>query len=96
MFDAHDNGIDDLPISLTLRQVLPSHFGPVHLRPVDDLEPMSIIDLNSLCNVGTLNDGSIIPMSRLHQVDTLVEVVILLHESALYIYFDTKKITNKS
>lgn len=90
MLDAHHNGIDDLPISLALGQVLPAHLGPVNLRTVKDLESMSIIDLNSLRNVGTLDDGSIVPMSGLHKVDTLVEVEILLHD-LLYIFILTQR-----
>lgn len=96
MLDAHHNSIDDLPITLAFWQVLAPHLGPIDLRTVEDLEAMSIIYLNSLRNVGTLNDGRIISMSGLNQVDTLVEVVILLHDLPYIFIFDTKKITNKS
>lgn len=90
MLDAHHNSIDYLPISLALGQVLPPHLGPVDLRTVKDLEAVGIIYLNPLRHVGTLNDGRIISMSGLDQVDTLVEVVILLHDLP-YIFILTQR-----
>lgn len=90
MFDTHHNSIDDLPIALAFWQVLAPDLGPIDLRTVEDLEAMSIIYLNSLRNVGTLNDGRIISMSGLNQVDTLVEVVILLHDLP-YIFILTQR-----
>lgn len=90
MFDTHHNSIDDLPITLAFWQVLAPDLSPIDLRTVEDLEAMSIIYLNSLRNVGTLNDGRIISMSGLNQVDTLVEVVILLHDLP-YIFILTQR-----
>lgn len=90
MLDTHHNSIDDLPIALAFWQVLAPDLGPIDLRTVEDLEAMSIIYLNSLRNVGTLNDGRIISMSGLNQVDTLVEVVILLHDLP-YIFILTQR-----
>ena len=57
---------------------------------MEDLEAVGIIYLNPLRDVGTFNDGRIISMSGLDQIDTLIEVVILLHDLP-YIFILTQR-----
>jgi hypothetical protein len=80
VFNAHNNGINNLSVSLSFRQVLATHLSPVNLSPVDYLEAVCIVNLNFLGNIGTLYNSSIVPMSRLNKIDTFIEAVILIHD----------------
>ena len=46
---------------------------------MDDLEAMGVIDLYFLMDIWAFNDGCVVPVALLDQVDPLVYVMILIH-----------------
>ena len=94
MLDAHNSSTDDLPIALSLGEVLPPDLGPEDVSPMKNFELMSPIDLNFVGDVGTFNNSGVVTVSGLNLVNSLVDVGIGVHD--LYIYFLLGFVTNKN
>lgn len=60
---------------------MPADFSPKDLGTVEDLESMGIVDLDFVGDVGTVDDSSIVPVARLHKVDSLVKIQRLIHDN---------------
>jgi hypothetical protein len=72
MFDSHNDSTDHFSVSFAFGKVLAANFSPVDLRPMENFQTMSIIDLNSLGNIRALDDSCIVFKSTLNKIGTLV------------------------
>ena len=79
MLDPNDYPVYDFAIALALGKIMPANLGPIDLGSMDDLEAMGVIDLYFLMDIWAFNDGCVVPVALLDQVDPLVYVMILIH-----------------
>ena len=94
MFYPYYNSTDNFSVAFSFRKVVSANLGPENLCTVKYLESMCIIDFYFVVNVGAVNDGNVIPMARLHKVDSLVKIQRLIHDN--YIVKSTNKSQIKS
>jgi len=79
VFDADNDSTDDLSVTLSFGGVLSSDLSPEDLGSVENFELLGSIDLNFMRNVGALDDGCVVTIARLHEIDSLVQVRVLMH-----------------
>jgi hypothetical protein len=81
VFDANDHSADNFPVAFAFGEVVPPDLSPKDLRPVQNFETVGIIDFNLVGDVRTVDDGNIVPVARLHKVDSLVKIQRLIHDN---------------
>lgn len=81
VFDAHHHCADNFSVSLAFGEIVPANLSPEDLCAVEYFESMSVVDLYFVCDVGTVDDGDVVAVSRLDKIDSLVEAERLIHEN---------------
>ena len=79
MFDTDNCSTDYLSVALAFGRVLTTDLSPEDLGAMKDVEFLCPIDLNFMRDVGTIDNGSMIPEPWLDKVSALVEIGVLMH-----------------
>ena len=79
MFNGDNHCADDFPVALAPRRVLPPYFGPKHRCPMQNLKGVRVIHFNFVGNIRTADNSCIVSESRLDEVRSFVDVVVLMH-----------------
>lgn len=86
VLDPNNHSCNNFPISPPFRRILSAYLTPKHRGAIKYPKTLCVINFNATRNIRTVNKGSIIAKTRLHQVHSFVEVLTFVHEDIMYIF----------